>query len=748
MCRGVRSGLFVVLVACAALWACDDDGDARERDVIADTSADQSPADGDTQQPEIVEDVPSDDGDTQRDGEVDASDDTDTADVVEPLPPLETRDPAAAPTDPLAGSAIESCAVFEEERCSGTQRYRCAVYDTNVGEFVQPDPLLERVLMFDRWYDLYHQPMGQTAERGFVGETLPGTPESQWGAPEHFATYYGLGDAAIWNGAALLSAAMRYLATGTDADYERMERKVRDIVMQFDVTGVPGYLARYHFVVVDDAAPRDPSLVLHRTSETFDHTVRRIENPAALDALPAAYHGTYTAPDGSTWSAEPRWKGHPSIDQYSGPRAAFTFVHSLLRDPALADRIEHHLTCYLKRLQRIEIINLQANPELLESLNAYFAGVQPQLDPDDIDFASLERIVMYVHRQVNDANAGVLSNDCPDTVQLEPWRVIDARSNGFLTDTLALVADLQSGASENARAIDHFYVPSVRGADAMHLMHLAAQAYHLTGDEQYRRFLFEELIGELDAVRVAHTAGAFNLPEFCRKFYGHHIGFTPAWAFIELLEPGSALRDEMERVFEVELWQKEMRTHDNAKFNLMYAGALSPSVASAREAAIATALAKLDELGGNGGLLLDPRRAYTVDRTSLIEDLLASGNALRCPTEAERAACEDGISVLGVTVPGAPLTFECTGAVGECPMENGRCALAMSRDALPMPVRRYEDFAWQRTPFIIGAEHHPEGNRQSPGLDLTEEFWLARHYGFTETGLGQVLAWQEVGTCE
>ena len=86
------------------------------------------------------------------DGGADASPDA------SPLPELPVRAPLDTPTDPLAGGAVESCAVYQAERCEGGTLQRCAVYDTAAQAFVDaPDPLLRRLLLYERWYDLYHQ---------------------------------------------------------------------------------------------------------------------------------------------------------------------------------------------------------------------------------------------------------------------------------------------------------------------------------------------------------------------------------------------------------------------------------------------------------------------------------------------------------------------------------------------------------------------------------------------------------------
>jgi len=55
------------------------------------------------------------------------------------------------------------------------------VYDPVAGAFVDtPDPLLRRVLLFERWRDLYNSPDGLTSERDFNTATPPGTAEADW----------------------------------------------------------------------------------------------------------------------------------------------------------------------------------------------------------------------------------------------------------------------------------------------------------------------------------------------------------------------------------------------------------------------------------------------------------------------------------------------------------------------------------------------------------------------------------------
>ena len=634
--------------------------------------------------------------------------------------------------------------MYQQERCSAGILERCNVYDTGSAQFLStPDPLLHRVLLYERWYDLYHQPDGQTADREFTGETPAGTDEAVWGDPARFSGWDGIGDSAIWTGTALVAYALRYLQTGTEADYRRMEDKVRALLTLFDVTGIPGYLARHHFLLMDPGAPQTDEHIFFHDGASLNHSDHEFD-PANAPDLPAVYVDGYD--DGTTvHHGTPMWHGNPSIDQYSGPMTAFPLVYDLLRDSSLRDRIAHHMTCYLNRLARIEIHNLQQNPDALAAVQEFFANAYLDLDPGDPDLSTLDTVVAYVLLQPNSTNTDTFDRGCPAEPSTEPFRVLDAASNDFVLDMFALATDLGARDNEVPEGMDHVYAISVRGDDAMHLMHLASMAYYFTGDDVYRDFLYRELIGNVGTVDVAYTMSAMLMPRWCRSYYGSHITFAPLWAFANLLGD-SELRTHMLTVMEVEMWQKEMADLDNAKYAFQYAGVVPEEIATSRAIAISQGVAAVQTLGGNGGVLDDPRRTYTLDRQWALANLPA-GNATICPTEAERALCEDGFDIYGITLPGEPITAECTGASGECLMDDGLCAQAMAAKPLPMDLRVWDDFLWQRNPFKIGRDFSVEGGKQAPGLDLIEAFWLARTYGFLGAGNGQVLAWEDVGTC-
>ena len=677
----------------------------------------------------------------------------DANDVEAPLA-LILKQPLPTPIDPLKDTGVTSCAVFQDERCQGGVRQVCHVYDPATQGFVaEPDPMLKRVLLFERWRDTYSRPDGQTSEPRFNQATPPGTPEAEWSDPARFVHHDGMGDSGIWTGWTVVGDILRYSQTGTEADYQRMEQGVRSLLTMYDVSGVPGYFTRYFFLLLPPGAPNDRAHMFEYEGQiTLDHHNRDID-PAALAGLPAVYRDGVTGPDGTVYQGRPMWEGRPSIDQNTGPMNALPLAYPMLRDDTLKQRITHHLTCYLKRLQRIELVNLQSNPDLLASLTQYFNAGELMLDPGDKDLTKLDRIVAYVQRQINTANEDTFDRTCPDTVQLAPWRVIDAASPSFLGEFLKLTQDMATD-GKGANQIDHYYFPNLRGGDAIHLMHLAAMAYWFTGDEQYRSFLFDELIGNLDAIGTIFTTGAFDQPKFCSHFFGDQLTYGSWWVLLQMLGDG-ALKTKLQQAFHEEMWDKLLKEKGNADFDLMYAGEVPPDIGTDREQALSYALEQLATMGGNGWVdgqqvLDDPRRSYTLT-PDFVMARTPDGLEAVCPTQREYELCTVEIDFMGIKIPGQNLMeyVDCdANDPWQCTVPNGKCTDKMASGPLPVALRQYTDWLWQRNPYALRKGVGLEGGTQEPGADLSEPYWNARRYGFITEGAGQVLAWEDAGTCE
>lgn len=728
MTRPQTAAMWLCLISVFLLTACGGgdpiDDPADDQVVAGDTGDASSSAAADA----VVGDAPDD--------AADASGDTQTiSDVSEPAPALVALNwPIfAPPQDPLADQDVESCAIFGDEVCGPEgSTHRCDLYDLDAAAFDDaPDEMLRRAYLYDRWYDLYSSPDGQTAERLFTEEMPPGTDEAVWTDPAKFGGWTGAGDSAIWTGTALNAFILRYLHTGTEADYQRMEEKTRVMLRFFEVTQIPGYLARHHYLLVEPGTPAHPDHIYRYSPDDDDH--RDIENPENLGFLPDHYF--------DSGLGTPRWSGDPSIDQYNGPMVAFPMVHGLLRDEDLKERIAYQMVCYLNALRRIELVNLQQNQDAQDAFLALFGGgANLNLDEGDMSFEDLDQIVMYVHPQINTANEATYDRECGAPIDTTPWRVIDAAGDTFVLDLLELIQDIDRE-QNRPNHINHFYIPSVRGGDAVHMMHLSAMAYAFTGDGHYMAFLEDELVGRIHTERVAQVMSAFVKPRYCRKFYGTNITAGPLWAFNNLLAD-SPMDTQMQEVFRDEMYAKETAQDGNVNVFLMFAGAVSETLGGAqRQTALTYALEELARFGGNGGVLEDPRRTYgrTFDE---IVAAMPDGITPRCPTEDERTICELPLELFGSVIETASISAECTGASSECVMADGLCTHAMASGPLPGPIRYWGDYAWQRSPFKIGQQG--AGTIQSPGTDYAEQYWMARFYGFIDAHT-EVLAWRDTG---
>jgi len=638
-------------------------------------------------------------------------------------PAARVQAPFGEPVSVLA-DGLSSCAVYGSTRCEDGVASSCEIVDGATGEPVaSPHPLLERVYLWERYHDLYTEVDGVTAERSFSRPILAGEAESAWGSPDVFREFDGFGDGAIWTGVAVHGAMHRWLQTGTDADYARFEGKLRALLDLFEVTGADGYLARSVFYRVPDGTPNRPEHLL--LEEQDDSTIRfPAPEPSRTPRL-----ARDTLEDGTP--AVLSWQGNPSIDQYTGAMVAFPSAFGLVRDSGLQERMATHMSCYLKRLEHIQLVGLSENPELLDAAVAALGG-----QVGDLDLESLDSLSLFALPALNDATWDDYAWACPSELPSEPDQVIDATDPGFVGQVALLGLRLQKGATNG---IDHVYIPGVRAGDAAHMAHLSAMSFYMTGDEAYWNFLQDEVLAEHAAAAALSTVAAYVPPSPCRSFYGDHITLPPMWALRNLLGP-SELRDQVEDALFHGGYLDLTQDLNNAKFML-----LAADTVFGESALQADAMGLLEAFGGFD-VLADPRRAKRWPHAELL-DVLGEA-ALRCPTEAERGQCEAGVEALGIEFEGDDISFPCSGSPLECPMEDGQCTWAHAVEPLPMSLRPYTDFVWQRDPFELPIGGRADGTQQSPGLDLTESFWLARSTGATNIGADTALAWVSGGSCE
>jgi hypothetical protein len=127
-------------------------------------------------------------------------------------------------------------------------------------------------------------------------------------------------------------------------------------------------------------------------------------------------------------------------------------------------------------------------------------------------------------------------------------------------------------------------------------------------------------------------------------------------------------------------------------------------------------LSELASFGGADGHLDDPRRNYQLPP--------AGGSA---PSADDVRICEQGVTVLGITIPGDAVDT----------------SIHYADNPLPLMQRPPDSWMWGRDPYQATPITHAQGpgQRQYSGIDLIEPYWIARYAGVIEDP-HQDLAWR------
>ncbi|MCZ7585470.1 MAG: hypothetical protein M5R36_20200 [Deltaproteobacteria bacterium] len=158
------------------------------------------------------------------------------------------------------------------------------------------DELSDRAQAFDDWLNTYHvTPYGGIGYVNFV------SPESDE------ITSYSLSDSTIWTGTYLAAEAFRYAVTGDAEAKENAVRTVEALDAHLQVTGVPGFIARF----------AGPDIAPHNTAYIG--------------------HDRYVAGTGD-WAGS-FWINNTSRDQYTGWFLGMSLAYDLVDDEPMRDII-------------------------------------------------------------------------------------------------------------------------------------------------------------------------------------------------------------------------------------------------------------------------------------------------------------------------------------------------------------------------------------------------------------------------
>lgn len=630
---------------------------------------------------------------------------------------------------------LESCAVYQERACRKGKQHLCAIYDGINGQWAaHPDPLLEQVFWYDRYYDLYHQMEGQYVTLEFTEPMMPGTPESRWGDPQYFQRYKDYGDSAGWTGTALMAAAARYAMTRTEADYRRMLANLETMMFLYEATDIPGLLMRSHFAMLEEGAPYPvghpgKALVnffkLFPDSDGFLYPLKQ----KYLNRLPAYYTQGVTL-QGTARGATPYWKGDASRDMYVRSLPGILMAHDLLgtgqRESAIKAAMMRELPCTLRRMKKLRIRNLQQNKQLLDVLTIYINSGAVSLEASDIDLTKLDTLYGYVMEQPSPLKPQLFDPACPDTLPLAPAEGYDLDAS---SDLLWIVDILNRAQRKGDIPIAWIQFPSVRGSDALFMTQWALTAHYLTGEQRYLDFL-KQLMGEIDYWPIINIMGSLQLPIWCRPHFGPSLLYPTLWNLQSRIrkERYPLYWTSLARAIKEEIREKDLRHARDAYFAILYARMVDEKI----DPGVKSWVAEMANLLENNTQYrvsdpFEPRRNYSVD---LLTDRPRGFEAvtIQSLSEGDRSLCEEPMTVLGIEVPAAGLEDERPRSV----------------EGLPLHLRIPGDFQWQMDPFMLYRSYGgSEGKRQWPMQGFSVAFWMAMVNELTSKGKGHALAWKE-----
>jgi hypothetical protein len=641
---------------------------------------------------------------------------------------------AKRPASSVLPATLSACDVYRATSCVDGSRRTCEIYDSVGGGFAEkPDPYLEQIYWYDRYYDLYHRMEGQQSEFYYTRPMAPGTPESEWGAPENFSKYWGHWDSAGWTGTALQASAARYLATGTGADYTRMLNQFEAMMFMYEATGAPGLLMRCHYAMLEEGAP-DPvgnpgkALVAHTPPENWeDHFPL---SPGSLAKLPA-YYTQGVDIQGKHYATKPAWMGHASRDMYvrslPGIMLAFDLLGTGDREEALRSAVQRQLPCTLKRLKKLRIRNVQSNEDIKKAIAAYLGSDSLRLDPGDIDLTALNTLYGYVLEEPHPERMEKFDPSCPDSVPMEvdPQYNLDARSGDFITRFANIMSRL---GGQGDVPIAWILFPSARGSDVLFMTQWALAGHYLTGDTQFLRFLMR-MMDEVDYWPVINTMGSFWRPKWCRSHYGPSLLYPTFWNTQNRVDRGRFPRfwTSLGRAIKEEFREKELAEANDAYFGVLYDSmvdaAIDPGVAAYAKEMVALLR---DEKQMQALDPSEPHRNYSIDH---IANPPGAPIEIEPLTAAEREICLRSIEVFGMKIEGY-IDDELPRAV----------------EGLPLPLRFSGPFQWQEDPFMLVKDYGADAGRvQWPMQGHSVAFWTGRMQGTITAGAGSALAWRDTG---
>jgi hypothetical protein len=702
---------------------CSSGKNGGSPDTVADTAFDASIADvagettADAATPEVAV-------------EIDGSDAG--IDVGPPEPETPVLGPVMAPPGAsVLPVELSPCATILDTQCVDGKQQVCEVYDAAAGQWTEGPAMTRQAFMFDRYYDLYHEVVGQTMDFRFSQSVPAGTPEEEWSKPEYFRKYDGYGDASGWTGTAVWAAAARYATTGTPADYERMVDKLEWMLFMYEVNDIPGMIIRSHWAMLEEGAPEPnglwgQSVTNWRPCVGDGHFCYPIAEKH-LQRLPD-YYTQGVEIGGQHYATAPHFQGDASRDMYVRGLPGIMLALDLLAEGDKEDQLRAaavaELPCTVNRLKKGRIFNLSKNLEVKDSLMVFLAGPNMTLEPGEEEvFTQVDQLVFFIMEQPRPDKMDLLDPTCPDgpPMEFDPEYELDATDPMFLLD-LGLMLAREGGQGDLPIAWSQHV--SVRGSDTLFVTQWALVAHYLTGDQRYLDFV-NQLMSEIDYFGVIDTYGAFLLPKWCRPHYGPSLIYPTLYNLLARIDkqeyPTYWARLSAAAVSEGK--EKDMKGREDSFWAVLYHSMTDETTDPERGDYVAYHTKLLESYG------MDPERKFEPDRNyprNFIDNPIPSIPLEEIGAD-NLAVCTEPISVLGLEIDNNSLEDDWLRAV----------------DAIPLPQRVGGGFLWQMDPWMAKREYGGAGmDEQWPMLGMTVAYWAGRAHGLITEGQGLGLAWQ------
>lgn len=397
----------------------------------------------------------------------------------------------------VVGACADECALGDSG-ASGT----CKLWDAAANAWVAASPatsLHDRARDYDRLLRARFLPHGQVTNVTYTDATLT--------VPR---TYDGYRDAAIWTGSALAAQAFRLTRTRSPDAERQVQALARTLHRNFEVTGAPGYPARF---------------------------VMPAGDPIPLTSPPRTCDGTNDWHCGKTWD----WVGGTSRDQYTGIMLGYLGAYLATTDEATRAIVRRDVVAVAKELAKKRTVPVRA-----------------WVDKVRIDVnVELENVIL----------APAEMDDGRVVIDIATGNVTDAGMNGmrdFLPDFSVLVKQILGFSPKipresSAMMIGAFFEMALRMAEddpAMVQDRAALEAYYFAHAQDW-----------LDLA----SKWRFATRDGCGTgYFSTHLAYIMAWAWASLAKSPAIAPRIRDEVLDGRLW-RAVAHHKNPYFAFLWA---------------------------------------------------------------------------------------------------------------------------------------------------------------------------------